>query len=64
MTDAETITRLRTMLAERDAEIRRLRVFAALAAGNIETAKSLWGSDLPDGSRMTITFPARSHDQG
>lgn len=65
MTEAETITRLRTLLAERDAEIRRLRREVSKAVW-FEVDLSAPGSplpDLPDGSRMTITFPARPHDQ-
>lgn len=68
MTEAETITRLRTLLAERDAEIRRLR---GLLLANQQRHERLfkqalmdaWSSGMPDGSTMTVTFPARPHDQ-
>jgi hypothetical protein len=64
MTEAETITRMRTMLAERDAEIRRLR---GLLLANQQRHERLfkqaladaWSAPLPDGSCLTITFPAR-----
>jgi hypothetical protein len=64
MTDAETIAELRRQLAERDAEIRRLRALLVVGQRRRErlfkqAAAAVWAEGLPDGSRLTVTFAAR-----
>lgn len=64
MSDAETIAELRALLAERDAEIRRLRALLVVSQRRRErlfkqALADAWGAGMPDGSRLTITFAAR-----